>query len=115
MFGPVADALVAARPDDPRAAELAEGLRSLAGDDPDALVRQALAAVRPFHEARWRELGEAERIERLSDAQELLGDAAALLDEAAVEQAAEEIARDTLRRELPMLTAATFWDLAEHP
>jgi hypothetical protein len=110
-FAPIAAALRGLA--EPGAASLADALASLAGEDADRLVRDALALARVFHEARWARLAEPDRQARLDEASRSLGDVAALLDEAAVLAAAEEIARDTLRRELPMLTAATFWHLAE--
>lgn len=90
-------------------ADLAARILGLDGD-PDALVRGAVALARAFLLGRWDGLGPDGRAARLGEARRELEALDLGLDENALDAAAEEIARDALRREWPMLEAAQLWD-----
>lgn len=92
------------------AGEIADALLATDPRDPEAAVRAALRAVRAFLNAQWTGLDPHARARRLADAHERLADLD--LDEDDRARLAEEIARDGLRREWPMLEAAHLWDLA---
>lgn len=104
-FGAIADA-VRYRGE----AQLADGLSGLSDELPDDLVRAALRLVRAFFANRWELMPDQEREDRLVRAREEL--AVLELDEIALESMAEELARDALRAEWPMLSAGTFANLA---
>jgi len=112
-LAPLVDALRIASQKDTRSdamLALAEGLRTLPADDPETLLRSALGKVRRFFTHAWETLDEADRARRLEHAQEDFADAEGI-DEAILLAAIEEHARDGLRRDYPLLTAATLWDL----
>jgi hypothetical protein len=110
---PLVDALRAASREDSRAEaviSLAAGLHALPADDAETLLRGALAEVRRFFTHAWETLDEVDRGRRLEQAREAYADAEGI-DEATLLAAIEEHARDGLRRDYPLLTAATLWDL----
>ena len=92
---------------------LGKALISLPSDDPDALVRQALAAIRTFFDEAWAHASESEREALLAEGREALGDLTEDLDDTELDAAIEAHARDCLRQAYPLLTAATIWDLVE--
>jgi len=110
---PLVDALRASSRGDARSEAvltLADGLHALPAGDAETLLRGALGEVRRFFTHAWETLDEAERARRLADAREAFEDVEGI-DEATLLAAIEEHARDGLRRDYPLLTAATLWDL----
>lgn len=97
---------------DPVQAPLAAELEALPAHDHEELLRDALGLVRRFLTGRWEGMSVHERSRRLDDAREDL-----LLPEhpgdASLEAMIEEHARDRLRQDHPLLTAATLWDLVQ--
>ena len=96
---------------------LARGEVALAGDllaidatDHEEALRAALALVRPFLHTRWEALPKADRDARVRAACEELG--ALRLGEDELHALAEEIVRDEIRREWPMLDAAHLFACA---
>lgn len=90
---------------------LGNALVALDASDPDALLDNAIATVTAFHDACWRAQTPAERRSRLQAAKLALGDLLNDLDEATAHDLCEASARDALRAEQPLLTAATLWTL----
>jgi hypothetical protein len=78
--------------------------------DAEAQARLAARAFREFFDLAWAQLGDAQKA-WLDAAVTELADLADVLDEAAIQRAAEELARDRLRRSYPMLTVATVWQM----
>jgi len=76
------------------------------------VFRRAAAAVRSFLEARWRELGDAERRSLEEQALQELGDLAHMVDDDTVRELVAEGARDRLRAGYPALSAASLWEAA---
>ena len=116
-FEPLGEALRRQAAADPRGTALgglADELCTLPVEDADTLLRGALGAVRRFFTGAWDGMNAAERGERLHAAAEDLAEIAQDLDEATRIAAMEEAARDRLRQEYPLLTAAVMWDLV-HP
>ncbi len=99
---------------DPRG-EALEGLvttlERLPSGDGETLLRGALGAVRDFFRGAWEQMPASERDDRVHRARDALRDLAGMVDEPAFEAAVDEAARDGLRRDYPLLTAATLWDL----
>ncbi len=91
-------------------ASLAERLVAIVAIDPEERLRQALALVRPFLHARWDALPKAERDARVRSACDELATLDLAEDEREV--LAEEIVRDEIRGEWPMLDAASLFALA---
>ncbi len=89
---------------------LAAELYVLPPDDPDLLVRDGLRCIRSFFLESWNALPETERKAAVDAAEQGLTD----IDEATRVRLAEERARDGLRAQYPMLTAASLLDLAAH-
>ncbi len=111
---PMVDALVAAASADSRPIRLktlAAELFILSPDDPEDLVRGGLKCIRTFFIDSWNALPEPDRTSRCADAQKTLLDDAVGTDDATMVRLAEELARDRLRREYPMLSAGSLWDL----
>jgi len=90
---------------------LATTLETLPAEDADTLLRGALGAVRRFFTGAWDGLSEADRRTRLDQARAEFADVEEEVDEATLLAAVQEHARDRLRRDYPLLTAATLWDL----
>jgi len=97
----------------PARAALQATLDGLRGDDAEQVFRLAAAAVRAFLEARWRELGDAERRSLEQQAHQELGDLAHMVDDDTVRELVAEGARDRLRAGYPALSAASLWEVAE--
>ena len=73
-------------------------------------MRKALEQIRVFFQKKWLDLSEHERNQSLQRARDDLAGLMANLSEVAAEQLAENIARDRLRAEYPLLSADTLWD-----
>ena len=113
-FEPLGQELKRQAARDPRGdalAGLAAELSGLPVEDAETLLRGALGAVRRFFTGAWDGMGAAERADRLHDAGRELEGIAQDLDEATLIAATEEAARDRLRQDYPLLTAARLWDL----
>lgn len=110
-LGALAATIAEASPDDPRCAELqalATALLGLSTDDRMLLEIRAQALFRDFMLQAWESMSTWERDARLTTAREELSAVASTLSAAALDAAAEELARDQLRRAYPSLTAATL-------
>lgn len=110
---PLVDAVRDHADGDPRGDELhdlAVHLERLPPGDDERLLRGALGAMREFFHGAWDALDDDERRLRLAEARDEFGDVDGV-DEATLAAAVEEHARDALRRDYPLLTAATLWDL----
>lgn len=113
-LAPLALALRHQAGEDPRGAALGglvDELERLPAEDAETLLRGALGAVRRFFTGAWEAMPDSERRARLSEAREELAEVEDAVDEATLLAAVEEHARDRLRRDYPLLTAATLWDL----
>lgn len=93
-------------------AEVAAALLALPTHDPGALVAGAVEVCRTHREQRWNDLSTEDRDTRIATAIESLGDMAHMLREDPLRELAEEIARDTFRKEGARLDTATFATLA---
>ena len=114
-LGALADELEAA-PVDSRVeaalGTLVATLRALAKSgepEAEAVARQAIAAVRGFHEAAWDAL-EPDRPALLAAAEVELAGLRDVLSAAAFDAAAEEVARDKVRGATPLVAARVVWD-----
>ena len=90
--------------EDPGLEGVAQELKSLQrrGLGPEHLLSEALEVARRFHERAW---DEADQVELLSQAREELGDLASMLSAERFKTAAEEVARDNLRKRTKLLSA----------
>ena len=95
---------------DPDLDELKSALLALNDGEHDVIVRKALEQIRVFFQKKWLDLSEHERNQSLQRARDDLAGLMANLSEVAAEQLAENIARDRLRAEYPLLSADTLWD-----
>ena len=77
--------------------------------DPDALATEAVAAVRAFHEATWT-LAAPDHARLRTAARQELSALSSVLSAEAFEAAIDEVARDLLRRRVPLVSAAAIWD-----
>ncbi len=87
---------------------LAGALLALDPADRGTLEADAQALIRDFLLATWESLSPWEREARLTTAREELGTLAEALSPQALQASLEAIARDHIRRDHPMLTAATL-------
>ena len=94
------------------AAPLGALLSALDATDTEALVRAAVALARDFLLDEWSALPMAARERRLDEARASLVALDLGFDDNDLDAAAEELARDDLRRTWPMLEAAQLWNLA---
>ncbi len=80
-------------------------------DDPtgEQVARQAIAAVRVFQDAAWHAAA-PRRETLLAEAADTLSALRDLISEDAFAAAAEEVARDRLRAETPLVSAQVVWD-----
>ena len=93
---------------------LCEALAALArspssAEDIEGVARKAMAACRVYHERAWSSL-EAARPTLLAEAAEELAALRDVLSEGALAAAAEELARERLREETPLVSARVVWD-----
>lgn len=86
--------------------DAAETLSTLSGDG-EALVDAVLQHVRALHERRW---AGCDREQYIAQATEELAGLRDAMKERAFEQAVEEVARDLLRQQTPLLSATVIWD-----
>ncbi len=107
VFEPIARLL-----DAQNAGSLASDLRAITEDNVDSQVRAALTKVREFLVNAWEGLSNRDRQQRIGRARDLVSAMDLGYDEAELDLAAEELAREDLRREWPMLEAQALWDLA---
>lgn len=115
-LGPLADAARdIARADAARdhLLALADALCALGGDDPDALARGALTAIRSFRERVWEDTPEPDREAVRAAARDELGALLDGLDEATAASLVEEGARARVLAPYARLDAAAVWDLVE--
>ena len=82
---------------------------SVLAADPEQVAMDAIAAVRSFHEAAWLKASHRHDDLRRQARQELDSLSSVLSDEA-LQAAVEEVARDIIRRENPLVSAAAVWD-----
>jgi len=78
-------------------------------DDPERMAMDAIAAVRFFHEAAWA-MNTHRHDEVRKQARQELESLSGVLSDDALQAAIEEVARDIIRREHPMVSAAAVWD-----
>ncbi|MCB9743598.1 MAG: hypothetical protein H6740_13440 [Alphaproteobacteria bacterium] len=91
---------------DPEERAAAEALAALEGEG-EVLLEQALGVSRRFFERAW---DAADQEALLARAESELGDLAELMSGAQLRHAREEVARDLLRQQHPLLSAARLWD-----
>jgi hypothetical protein len=103
-------AVIAAQLRDRGAEDLAGALLALPTEDPDALVRAALAHARAWMLRAWEALPPDRRDAMLDEARETLRSLQLGHTATELETMAEEVARDELRHSWPMLDASTLWD-----
>ena len=86
---------------------VAQKLRGLGGRGlgPSQMLAEALEIARQFHESAW-ETADQEAL--LAEAREELGDLAAMLSAERFKTAAEEVARDNLRKRTKLLSATNL-------
>jgi hypothetical protein len=92
---------------------LAGCLEALPCDNEDILLRSALDAIRRFHEQRWYGLSEPDRARYLASGRDALGDLVIDMTDAELAEMAEETARDLMRSQYDILSAASLWGLLE--
>ena len=89
---------------------LSEGLVALPADDWDRLVRGALELFRRFLSEVWNGMTDLVREEELERARAELIGLAGVMTDSALAKVVEEVARDRIRRQYPLLTAEALWD-----
>ena len=90
--------------------DLVRRLRTaMLADDPERMAMDAIAAVRAFHEAAWAKAAHRHKELRKQAGKELDSLSGVLSDDA-LQAAVEEVARDIIRRENPLVSAAAVWD-----
>ena len=83
--------------------------RAMRAGDPEQVAMDAIAAVRAFHESAW-SLAASRHPEIREQARAELSALSAVLSAEAFEAAIEEVARDIVRRENPLVSATAVWD-----
>jgi len=82
---------------------------AMQSQDPEQIALDALAAVRTFHENAWIQAA-PRHAEIRSQARQELESLRAVLSGEAFEGAVEEVSRDIIRREFPLVSATAVWD-----
>jgi len=82
---------------------------AMQSSDPEQIAMDALAAVRTFHENAW-EQAAPRHAEIRHQARQELESLRAVLSDDAFETAVEEVSRDIIRREFPLVSATAVWD-----
>jgi hypothetical protein len=78
-------------------------------DNSEQMGMKAIAAIRAFHENAW-DTAHNKQAEYRAQARDELGALSTVLSDDAFEAAVEEVARDIVRREYPLVSAAAVWD-----